>query len=149
MTKPRVLPPTYFYLSLITMIALHFLFPVLKIIPSPWNAIGVIFLLAGISLSFIGDGIFRKVGTTIKPCQESTALVTGNVFCLSRNPMYLGYVLLLTGAAFLMGSLTPFLVIPLFIVLIEKLFIATEEKMLTAKFGQVYLDYQGRVRRWI
>ena len=149
MTKPRVLPPTYFYLSLIAMIALHFLFPILKIIPSPWNAIGVIFLLAGITLSLMGDGIFRKAGTTIKPYQESTALVTESIFRISRNPMYLGYVLLLAGAAVLMGSLTPFLVIPLFMILIEKLFIATEEKMLTAKFGQTYLDYQGHVRRWI
>jgi protein-S-isoprenylcysteine O-methyltransferase Ste14 len=149
MNRSRILPPTYFYLALLVMLAVHFMFPVLKIIPSPWNAIGVIFLVAGIVLSLMGDGIFRKVGTTIKPYQESTALVTENVFRLSRNPMYLGYVFLLTGLAFLLGSLAPFLVIPLFMVLIEKIFIATEEKMLTEKFGQTYLDYQERVRRWI
>jgi protein-S-isoprenylcysteine O-methyltransferase Ste14 len=149
MNRPRVLPPAYFYLSLMTMLALHFLFPVLKIIPSPWNVIGVIFLVAGIALSLMGDGAFRKVGTTIKPYQESTTLVTENVFRFSRNPMYLGYVLLLSGAALLMGSLTSFLVIPLFIVLIGKLFIPIEEEMLTAKFGQAYLDYKKRVKRWI
>ena len=67
----------------------------------------------------------------------------GEDFRLSRNQMYLGFALLLTGTAFLMGSLTPFLVIPFFIVLIEKLFITTEGKMLTAKFGQAYLDYKN------
>ncbi len=71
------------------------------------------------------------------------------VFRLSRNPIYLGYVLLLVGVAFLLGRLTPFFVIPFFIVLIERLFIPMEEKMLTAKFGQSYLEYQEQVRRWI
>ncbi len=149
MNRSKILPPTYFYLSLLAMIGLHFLFPILKIIPSPWNAIGVIFLAAGVILSLLGDGIFHKVGTTIKPYEESTTLVTKGVFRLSRNPMYLGFALLLAGAAFLMGSLTPFLVILLFIILIQSLFIAVEEKMLTAKFGQAYLDYKARVRRWI
>jgi len=149
MNKPKMLPPTYFYLSLIVMIALHFLFPVLKIIPSPWNAIGVIFLVVGIVLSLMADHIFHQVGTTIKPYIKSTSLVTESVFRLSRNPMYLGFTLILAGAAFLLGSLTPFLVIPFFMVLVEKIFIATEEKMLTANFGQTYLNYIERVRRWI
>ena len=149
MTRPKLLPPVYFYLSLIAMIGWHFLFPVMRIIPSPWNAIGVIFLLSGTILSLMGDRIFHQVGTTILPYEESTSLVTQGVFRLSRNPMYLGFALLLAGAAFLLGSLTPFLVLPVFIFLIEKRFILVEEKMLTAKFGQAFLDYQARVRRWI
>jgi protein-S-isoprenylcysteine O-methyltransferase Ste14 len=149
MSRPRVLPPVYFYLSLAGMIVLHLLFPIMKIIPSPWNAIGVIFLLSGILLSLLGDGIFHQVGTTIMPFEESSSLVTRGVFRLSRNPMYLGFALLLAGAAFLLGSLTPFLVIPLFMLLIEKRFITIEERMLTTKFGQAYIDYQDGVRRWI
>ncbi len=149
MNKSKALPPVYLYLSLTIMITVHFLLPVLRIIPSPWNAIGVIFLVAGVVLSLMGDGIFRRAGTTIKPYEELTRLVTESIFQFSRNPMYLGFVLLLAGAAFLLGSLTPFLVIPVFIVLIENLFITIEERMLSAKFGQAYLDYQARVRRWI
>ena len=142
MNTTKVLPPTYFYLSVIVMVLLYFLFPVLKVLPSPWNGIGVIFLLAGITLSLMGDVIFRRVGTTIKPYQESSTLVTESIFRFSRNPIYLGYVLMLAGVTFLLESLTPFLVIPIFIILIEKHFIMTEEKMLTAKFGQAYLDYK-------
>ncbi|MGA2489143.1 MAG: methyltransferase [Anaerolineales bacterium] len=100
MNKIKVLPPTYFYLSLIAMIVLHYLFPVMRIIPSPWNAIGVIFLVAGIVLSLIGDHVFHQAGTTIKPFEESANLVTEGVFRLSRNPMYLGFVLLLAGAGY-------------------------------------------------
>lgn len=50
-----------------------------------------------------------QAGTTVKPFQESTALITDGVFRLSRNPMYLGFVLVLTGIATLLGSLTPWL----------------------------------------
>jgi protein-S-isoprenylcysteine O-methyltransferase Ste14 len=149
MNKPRFYPPTFFYLSLLGMVVLYLLLPIMKIIPSPWNAIGVIFLGAGMALSLMGDGIFRRVGTTIRPFEQSTHLVTESVFRISRNPMYLGFAFLLAGAAFLMGSLTPFFMVPIFIVLIEKLFISTEEKILTEKFGQAYLEYKKQVRRWI
>ena len=105
--------------------------------------------MSGIALSLLRDRLFHRAGTTIKPFEESTSLVTQGVFRLSRNPMYLGFILLLAVAAFLMGSLAPFLVIPLFIFLIYTLFITIEEKMLTEKVGKSYLDYQKRVRRWI
>jgi len=149
MNHSRVMPPTYFLLALLAMVSLHFFLPVFEIIPSPWTMIGVIFLLAGILLSLAGDHLFRQVGTTIKPFEESAALVTKSVFRISRNPMYLGFALLLTGAAVLLGSLTPFVVIPAFVLAIDRLFIRTEEKMLLEKFGQDYLEYQLQVRRWI
>jgi len=149
MNHSRVMPPTYFLLALLAMVFLHFFLPVFKIIPSPWTMIGVIFLLAGILLSLAGDRLFRQVGTTIRPFEESAALVTKSVFRISRNPMYLGFALLLTGAAVLLGSLTPFVMIPVFVLTIDRLFIRAEEKMLMEKFGQDYLEYQLQVRRWI
>ena len=63
--------------------------------------------------------------------------------------MYLGFALILFGTAGLFGTLTPFLVVPVFMVLIEKDFIRGEEKMLEQKFGQIYLGYKQMVRRWI
>ena len=149
MNQHKILPPTYILTALLAMIALHLLVPVVKIIPSPWNAIGVIFLLTGILLSFLGDKLFRQAGTTIKPFMESSSLVTQGVFRFSRNPMYLGFALILGGIAVLLGSLSPFPVILVFIVLMEIIFIRVEEKMLEQKFGRAYLDYKRRVRRWL
>jgi protein-S-isoprenylcysteine O-methyltransferase Ste14 len=149
MNKPKVYPPTYLLLSLLAMIALQFLLPVLKIVPSPWNAIGVIFPIAGIVINVMADGLFHRAGTTVKPGEESNTLLTEGVFHISRNPMYFGFTLILFGTAFLFGTLTPFLVIPVFLVMIEKRFIVSEEKRLEEKFGQAYLEYRKTVRRWI
>jgi protein-S-isoprenylcysteine O-methyltransferase Ste14 len=63
--------------------------------------------------------------------------------------MYLGFALLLGGVAIFLGSLSALIVLPIFAVLIEKNFIIREEKSLEKTFGQVYLDYKRKVRRWI
>lgn len=63
--------------------------------------------------------------------------------------MYLGFVLTLIGIAVLLGSLVAFFVIPVFAVLIDRIFIQVEERMLEAKFDQAWLDYKAQVRRWI
>jgi protein-S-isoprenylcysteine O-methyltransferase Ste14 len=96
-------------------IGLHFLIPVVKIVPSPWNLIGIIPLAIGIIAIGITVRSFEKANTTIKPYQESTYLVTNGLYCLSRNPMYLGAALILVGIAIMLGSLTPYLVVVAFI----------------------------------
>jgi protein-S-isoprenylcysteine O-methyltransferase Ste14 len=149
MSKSKVYPPTYLLLSLLTVIALHFLLPALKIVPSPWNAIGVIFLITGIVINLQAEGLFHRAGTTVKPGEESNTLLTEGIFRISRNPMYFGFALILFGAVFLFGTLSPFLVVPVFMVLIEKRFILSEERMLEQKFGKAYLEYRKTVRRWI
>jgi protein-S-isoprenylcysteine O-methyltransferase Ste14 len=131
------------------MVVLHFLFPVSKIIPFPWSLLGVIPLSFGLVINLIADRAFKKHATTVKPFEESTALITAGVFRFSRNPMYLGFVLILLGIATLMGSLTPYLVIPPFAVLMNVLFIRVEERMLEATFGESWLEYSSRVRQWL
>jgi protein-S-isoprenylcysteine O-methyltransferase Ste14 len=63
--------------------------------------------------------------------------------------MYLGFALILAGSAVLFGSLAPLLVTPLFMLLVQVLYIGLEERMLTGRFGQAYLSYKRKVRRWI
>jgi protein-S-isoprenylcysteine O-methyltransferase Ste14 len=149
MKREPMLPPTYVYAAIALMVALHFLFPVKKIIPFPWDLFGVIPLAAGVALNLSADSAFRKARTTVKPFQESAALVTGGVYRISRHPMYLGFVLILIGLAVLLGSLTPFFVIPIFAVLMDRVFIVIEERMLAEKFGQEWVDYGTKVRRWV
>ncbi len=149
MNNRKILPPTYLLFALLAMIALHFVLPITKVIPSPWNMIGVIFLLVGIDVALIAEGLFRRYKTTVRPFEVSSVLVTDGLYRISRNPMYLGFMLALIGVAILLGSLTPMLVIPIFLVLIEMNFIRTEERMLAEKFGQDWLDYTTRVGRWI
>jgi protein-S-isoprenylcysteine O-methyltransferase Ste14 len=128
---------------------LHFFFPIAEIVRYPWWLIGWIILFFGITLNILADRAFKYFQTTVKPFEESSTLITTGIFRFSRHPMYLGMVFILTGLALAMGSLSPFIVIPLFLVLIDRVFIKVEEQMLEKRFGESWLKYKAKVRRWI
>ena len=83
------------------------------------------------------------------PFDEATTLVTGGSYRFTRNPMYLGMVLILLGAALGRGSLGAFLPIPAFVWVIRRQFVLPEERFLEEAFGDAYRAYKQRVRRWI
>jgi protein-S-isoprenylcysteine O-methyltransferase Ste14 len=145
----KILPPTWMLVAMLAMMALHFSLPGMGIIPAPWSLAGILLLALGITLTMIADDLFRKLHTTVKPYEESAVLVTSGPYRLSRNPMYLGFVLILTGTAILLGSLTPFLVVLAFVVVIDRVFIQAEERMLARKFGAEWQTYRGKTRRRI
>jgi len=147
--KVRIYPPVYLLLAVILMIALDRLLPLRRVVPSGVRPIGVALLVLGLVLNVWAAGLFARAGTAIKPLQPSTALVTHGPFRMSRNPMYLGMAVMLVGVAMLLGSLTPFVVVPAFVLLIERRFIRREEAMLDGTFGAAYAEYKRRVRRWI
>jgi protein-S-isoprenylcysteine O-methyltransferase Ste14 len=136
------------YVAIVLIIVLHVLIPGAQIISSPWRYLGLLPVLMGAALNLLADQAFKQHKTTVKPFEESTFMVTSGVFRISRNPMYLGFVLLLTGIVILLGSATPWLVVAGFPVLMESLFIRIEEVMLEAQFGSTWLEYKQRVRRW-
>lgn len=145
----RWLPPFWFALAIAAMIALHFTLPLARILPRPWNWIGLAPVLAGLALTATGAGYFARRRTGIKPFSPVTALVTAGPYRVTRNPMYLGLVLSLIGTAALLGTLTPWLAIPPFAWWIDRRFIRHEEVMLEAQFGQAYHAFKQRVRRWV
>ena len=63
--------------------------------------------------------------------------------------MYLGMVLMLIGISILLGSLTPFFVVVVFAVIMERVFIRVEERMMEETFGEEYLEYRAKVRKWL
>jgi protein-S-isoprenylcysteine O-methyltransferase Ste14 len=149
MKGKQILPTTYVLAALVVMLALHFIFPVYKLLPLPWNLIGLIPLIIGIVFNILADGILHRASTTVKPFQESTVLITKSVYSISRHPMYFGFVLILAGVAVLLGTLSPWFIIPIFAALLEVVFIRIEEHMLEEKFGPAWLEYKNKVRRWI
>ena len=147
---PRtLLPPTYFLASLGLMAALAFALPLADILSWPWRVLGAAPIAAGVWLNLAADRAFRARGTTVRPFERSSALVTDGVFRISRNPMYLGMILILVGVAMLTGSLSPFLVAAGFAAIIETRFIPVEERMLAETFGEAWTAYSGRTRRWL
>ena len=94
---------------------------------------------------------FRRAQTTINPLKPhlASSLVVHGMYRVSRNPMYLGLTLVLTAWALCLGSLSPWIVVALFPVIITVLQIIPEERVLEKLFGEAYLDYRRKVARWI
>jgi protein-S-isoprenylcysteine O-methyltransferase Ste14 len=147
--KRKVIPPVYLLLAFGLMEALHYLAPLGRFIEPPYSYLGAVPLLAGLFMSATAAGSFRKAGTPVVPFEPSTVLVTSGFFRYTRNPMYLGMVLMLVGVALLLGSLGPLVVIPVFVWIIQSNFIRGEEQFLEDIFGEQYLSYKRKVRRWI
>ena len=145
----RVIPPVYFLVALLFMVGLHLAVPIVQVIQVPYRYGGLVFMLGGILLVLWAVRRFGQAGTTIKPFQQSTALVGGGPYRLTRNPMYVGMVGVLVGIGVLLGSLSPVIIIPLFVALIDLRFIRSEEAALERTFGAEYVDYKARVRRWL
>jgi len=145
----RVVPPLYFLATVTTMLVVHKLAPLCQLIPSPWKWLGMIPIAAGLLLSGWAASLFIRRGTTLRPGQPSSHLVTGGPCNYTRNPMYLGLTSILLGLAVRLGSFSPWLLIPVFVWLIERNVIPVEEAMLAAAFGEAYRQYRVRVRRWI
>ena len=131
------------------MAGLHYFLPEGRWLNPPATYAGGLAVLGGITLAAVSSRLFDRRGTTIKPFEESTALVTDGPFRLSRNPMYTGMVLVLLGCAALLGTLWPLPVIPVFVWLITSRFIVHEERMMEQVFGDDYRAYRQRTRRWI
>jgi protein-S-isoprenylcysteine O-methyltransferase Ste14 len=148
-TVRKPLPPTYLLIALVLTAVLHLLWPVATIAPFPWNLLGGIPLGGGLAVTLAADQAFKNHKTTVKPLEKPSWLVTGGVFRISRNPMYLGFTLLLVGVALLFGSLTPFVVVVVFAVLMDVQFIQAEERLLQATFGEKWDQYKKKVRRWL
>ena len=91
---------------------------------------------------------FRKARTHIEPWKPSTALVTSGLFSFSRNPIYLAFCIITVGVGLLVNSLWVVISALPVAVLIQELVIRKEAAYLENQFGDEYLEYKNRVRRW-
>ena len=126
-------------------------FPMLILLSVPWNRLGWIFISAGIIVDAVSVVSFIRARTTVNPLRidKATALVVSGLYRISRNPMYLGLMSILFGWALLLGSLSPLIVVVFFERLLVILQIQPEERALAMKFGDSYVSYANRVKRWI
>ena len=130
-------------------LALHRGLPAALAVPRPWNWLGLAPVAVGLALGLSAARLFRRAATPVTPWETPSALVAAGPYRFIRNPMYLGLALCLSGLAVWLGTLTPFLVIPLFVWVITARFILGEEQRLETRFGDQYRAYKARVRRWI
>ena len=108
-------------------------------------------VVVGLAFDLLGLIAFRASRTTINPLrpERSTALVTGGVYRVTRNPMYVGMALLLLAWAVYLSSLLAFAGPVVFVLYITRFQIQPEERALQATFGEDFARYAARVRRWL
>ena len=110
----------------------------------------------GFALTFIGllCGVgafleFRKARTTLDPHGSTKQLVTSGIYRFTRNPIYLGFLLMVIGFPLNSGFYSGIVVAPFFAFTLNRLVIEKEEAYLEKKFKDVYTSYKSRVRRWL
>lgn len=114
-------------------------------------AFGLPIIVLGLSLNALPKMLFRRAGTTVNPLrpEQSSSLITSGLYRCSRNPMYLGYAVALTGWVICLGQPLGLLVVGLFVGYVTRLQIMPEERQLAAMFPAEYALYSATVRRWI
>lgn len=139
-------PPIILLASLISQFIIFFSFPIRADLSS---LLGLILIFVGISMATISFRLMSKIKTTFIPDGVPEKLVSTGPFKFSRNPIYLGMFLTLFGTAFLMGSVSALLVSLIFVLIINFTWISHEEKKMSEIFGEDWIDYCSKVRRWL
>jgi protein-S-isoprenylcysteine O-methyltransferase Ste14 len=149
--RPQViaLPPLILLATLLAGFGLDAVWPQALPAPSLTRPLGILLALGAILLAGLAVREMASNETPLDVRKSVRTIVTSGVFTLSRNPIYLGMVLLCLGIALIAGSLWLLLLAPLFAAILRYGVIAQEESYLEGKFGADYLRYKARVRRWM
>lgn len=146
----RELAPLALFLGCLgAILVFQQIWPLFVFLQPPVTLAGLVPLFAGIALVVSALRCLRRSHTTIVPFHEARRLVTDGIFRYSRNPVYLGEVLIFLGLWVLTGAFSALLVVVTHAIVADRWLIRAEEKMLLAKFGQEFEDYSRKVGRWI
>lgn len=150
MEKPRkIVPPVYMLFSICLMFVIDWFIPTsFASGPLVWG-FGACFISVGIFLDIYSALLFKKANTPLIPFHEMTFQVETGPYKITRNPMYLGMVFIQIGVAIILGSAIALVPLAVFFWIIQKNFIEGEERYMEERFGERYLNYKKRVRRWI
>jgi protein-S-isoprenylcysteine O-methyltransferase Ste14 len=145
------IPPLLLVLIVAMGMALSaFVVPAALVVPAR-QALATALAAAGALLALAGVLAFRRHRTTVNPMApgKSSTLVATGIYRLSRNPMYLGFLLVLGGWGVYLANAVALLWLPAFVVYMNWFQIRPEERALTERFGDEYLAYCRSVRRWV
>jgi protein-S-isoprenylcysteine O-methyltransferase Ste14 len=151
--RVRVFQPGIPLAIILASIGLNHIWPLdLGVANLPWLRYGVgggIVLLSVYFFGFRAVSTMRKTGQSENPYKTTTEIVESGPYAMTRNPMYLQMVLVCFGFSFLLSNGWTLILTPACAVLLYALVIKPEETYLERKFGEPYLEYKTRVRRWI
>lgn len=111
--------------------------------------VGVALVVIGVATLVLAYSSMARAKTTIDPNVHTSKIVTSGIYAYSRNPIYLGWFVLIAGRALMSASVLALLVAATMLLLLYWAVIVEEEAYLESKFGEEYLSYKKRVRRWL
>jgi protein-S-isoprenylcysteine O-methyltransferase Ste14 len=147
-----IMPPLLFLGALALGTLLSFIVP---IGPTPGAAnaaalaIGATFVVVGFALAALSVRNFRRAGTSVVPTEPATALVATGPYRITRNPIYIGFVLAYFGFAVMLTSMWVLLLLIPVLAILQRGVVMREEEYLERKFGDNYRKYKARVPRWL
>lgn len=115
------------------------------------SSLGFIIIFAGLVIIFIAARQFKAANTTINPIKPENAsvLVNKGIFSYSRNPMYLGMLLIIIGFSIIHNLMAVLVIMPLWVIYITNFQIIPEEEAMEILFKEDFLNYCKKTRRWI
>jgi protein-S-isoprenylcysteine O-methyltransferase Ste14 len=147
--SPMVHPPVVALMCIVIAYVLG------RFVPLPFT-LPPLLRYVGLGITFIGFllGIgalieFRKARTTLDPHGSAKQVVTSGIYRFTRNPIYLGFLLMVMGLPLNSGLIWGVALAPFYVFMMNRLIIQHEEAYLERKFGKAYTGYASRVRRWL
>ena len=149
--RPQIAVPAPFVYTafLLAALLLHRLLPLPAPLAPAAGLLGGLGILLGLGLSAAALWSMIRLQTSPSPHRPATALVTDGPYRFTRNPIYLGFLLVFLGASFAFGTLWGIVLAPLIPYAVNHLIISAEETYLESRFPGHYRDYKLRVRRWL
>ena len=142
-------PPRIALALLVVTMGVWYFSPPDTLLYLPYKLMGSICIILGFAGLIIAWLQFKRSDTTVCPTAETSGIIKNGMYRYSRNPMYLGMLLILLGASFIMGTLNSMVAPAIFFLIIDKIFIPFEEKKLLTSFGDSYNEYMMTTRRWL
>jgi len=145
----KIHPPILTLIFIAIAYIAKWLAPIPFVAPAVLRLIGFALVVIGFLCGVAAFLAFRKARTTLDPHGKVSAIVTSGIYRFTRNPIYLGFLLMLIGLPLNSGSYWGVLLAPIFLLSMNSLVIEKEEAYLEKKFKDVYTSYKSRVRRWL
>jgi protein-S-isoprenylcysteine O-methyltransferase Ste14 len=145
-----VAPPPLIYAGALALgLVANRLYPIAFLPRAVSRVLGLPLVFGGLAIGLLGFREMRRAETNVDPYKPATAIVTEGPYRFTRNPLYLGMTLVHSGIIALFNALPAAMLLPLALAVMRRGVIEREERYVESKFGDEYLAYKARVRRWL
>jgi protein-S-isoprenylcysteine O-methyltransferase Ste14 len=145
-----VAPPPLIYAGALALgLVANKLYPMAFLPRAVSRMLGLPLIFGGLAIGLLGFREMRRAETYVDPYKPATAIVTEGPYRFTRNPLYVGMTLVYSGITALFNAFPASMLLPLALAVMRGGVIEREEAYLERKFGDEYLAYKARVRRWL